>query len=279
MIDDSEFPTEDAPSANLTPEEESPLDEPAVEVKDDGSVIDVLVCYTPAARGNLTAADMQAFVETAVESTNRVYANSGVRPRLRLVGAASEIFYDENGSIGSHSDWWDAVLDRLTATNDGFMDQAHSWRDEYGADEVVLLVRRGDYCGIANQMRTMSTAFKNRAFAVVSKGCAIDNFTFGHELGHNMGACHDRGASQQCRGVDDYSHGHIVPTKYRTVMAYRCVPADRPCPKTGNFSSPGVIVDGSATGVGAGQSNSADNARTLNNTAATVAKFRASKSP
>ena len=47
------------------------------------------------------------------------------------------------------------VVDRLTNTSDGYIDNVHTLRDTYKADEVVLLVANSDYCGLAWLMTTL----------------------------------------------------------------------------------------------------------------------------
>ena len=68
------------------------------ETSDDGSTIDVMVVYTPAARaaeGGTVA--MEALIDLAVEETNTAFANSLIYPRIRLVHAA-EVSYAETGA-------------------------------------------------------------------------------------------------------------------------------------------------------------------------------------
>ena len=84
----------------LTPPELEPLEPPvgafaaaAVAADppmagDDASTIDVLVLYTPGARASAGGSDaaVQARIALGVTETNTAYANSGITPRLRLVG-------------------------------------------------------------------------------------------------------------------------------------------------------------------------------------------------
>ena len=99
---------------------------------DDGSFIDVLVVYTPAAKSAAGGtSQILATINTAVAETNAGYANSGVVQRLRLA-AAVEVAYTENGDIG-------VDLDRITATSDGYIDNVHTLRNTYKADMVSLI--------------------------------------------------------------------------------------------------------------------------------------------
>ena len=66
---------------------------------DDGSVIDVLVVYTPEARdGAGGPAAMSALIQIAVDETNTAYANSLINPRLNLV-YEGEINYADSGNL------------------------------------------------------------------------------------------------------------------------------------------------------------------------------------
>lgn len=239
---------------------------------DDGPLA-VLVLYTDVARqaAGGTAA-MQAEVQLAVDTSNIVYANSGINMRMRLAHT-EEIAYDENGTFDDH-------LDRLTSTTDGIMDDAHFLRDQYGADTVVLMVQETDggvKCGLGWQMTTLSDGFKTRAFAIVNRGCASGNFSFAHEVGHNLGCDHDR-ANMGPAQLYTYAFGHQftgVPSgkPWRTVMAYNGSPSST---RVGYFSNPFVNYDGAPTGIAPGHTNESDNAFVISNTALTATNWRRS---
>ena len=75
------------------------------------------------------------------------------------------------------------------------MDEIHTLRNHYGADQVVLITADADSCGIAYVMQTVSTSFAPYAFSVVhddSSYACLSNSSFAHELGHNQGDAHDR---------------------------------------------------------------------------------------
>ncbi len=94
-LDHSQFPEDGC--FKEVPEGALDLAAEAVTQAEDGSLIDVLVVYTPAARaatGSTSA--MLSLINTAVAETNTGYANSGVIQRLRLA-AAVEVSYVESG--------------------------------------------------------------------------------------------------------------------------------------------------------------------------------------
>jgi peptidyl-Asp metalloendopeptidase len=125
------------------------------------------------------------------------------------------------------------------------------------------------FCGIGYQGAT-----KNRAFSVSNYKCATGYYSFGHEIGHNLNANHDRGTLNAC-GSPGYNYGYNNPkAAFRSIMAYDCkigqcdnMPKNG-CPRVQRFSSPNILYNGSAIG-----SATEDNARMINERLATVAAF------
>jgi hypothetical protein len=262
------FPPEAEPIPVTPPE--GAVDEGAGALADDGSIIDVLVVYTDDVLdyygGNTSL--VEAMIQLAVSESNTGYANSGVTQQLYLVHTAM-IPYDESSFN------WSLTLNRLRSHGDGYFDEVTQpgtgLRDTYCADEVVLIVTDTAYCGIAYLMNYVSSGFASSAFAVVSRTCATGYYSFAHELGHNMGAHHDR-ANASGQGAFDYSYGYQAPDEaFRTVMAYNCAGG---CPRVNYWSNPDVWYGGQPMGVVYTSPESADNHLTLNNTALTVANFR-----
>lgn len=238
---------------------------------DDGSVVDILVAYTPAAK---SAAGGQAGVEAqiilGVDTANQAYANSLINVRLRLVHTA-EVAYAEAGSLSID-------LGRLRSQSDGFMDTVHTLRNQYKADLVALVTENGDGCGIAYVMLGgPQPSFESSAFSVTTRSC-IPNLTLAHETGHNMGNAHDRANSSV--GAYPYSFGYQDPVGgFRTVMAYACSTGS--CPRVRHFSNPNVTYNGRPTGIAyeGNPTAAADNARSMNNVRTTVANWRVSGDP
>lgn len=232
---------------------------------DDGSLIDVMVVYTPSAR---TAAggtnSIRALANSAVASANTAYQNSNISTRLRLV-YLDEIDYAEGDSFSQD-------LSRLRSTTDGIMDEVHAIRNEVNADMVALINNNSGACGVAYLMTNLSNSFRTSAFSVTRHSCAVGNLTFAHELGHNMGSAHDRDNAGSA--LFSYSYGHrwtgTNGTLYRSVMAYS------PGSRRSQFSNPDVLFAGTPTGIPEGQTGAADNARSINEAAFTVANWRQS---
>jgi hypothetical protein len=233
----------------------------------DGVVQDVLVVYTTKSRERYGEAGIQSRIVNAIAAANQAYANSGLALTLNLV-AMAETAYAETGDMG-------VALTALRSTSDGLMDEVHGLRDQHGADLVALINEDSNYCGIGYVMTSVSTSFSPYAFSVTASNCLAGQ-TLAHEIGHNQGNMHDRANSSNA-GAYPYSYGHrrctTDGTGFRTVMSY-----SNNCNVTriNHFSNPGVTYNGYATGVSheLDAANSAENVRSMANTATTVASFR-----
>ena len=271
-IDQSSFP-EDAPPIPIETPDTSYITPFASQVDDSSiPIIDVMVVYTDdAARASPNIA---LEIQLAIDETNQSYINSNINQRLRLVHSA-EVPYTETGDMN-------ADLNCISSIIDGCLDEIHTWRDTYGADVVSLWVENGGpYCGMAWLMKLVSTYFQQWAFSVVTRSCATGIYAFGHELGHNMGAHHDRYVTTRLdpndQGVYPYSHGYInITGRWRTIMAYNteCSDYGFNCSRLPYWSNPDKLYGGVPMGIPEGQADAADNSKTLNNTAYTVANFR-----
>ena len=90
-----------------------------------------MIVWTPnaeAAAGGRAA--MESLALASVANANLVYANSGINAQLNLVYAAPVSFKETPTSISTD-------LSALRGTSDGFMDQVHTLRTQYGADVVT----------------------------------------------------------------------------------------------------------------------------------------------
>ncbi len=282
-IDQTAFPPELPPVA--APQSKEPAAAPSLLAGSDQPVIDLLVVYTPKARTKVGGTRrMNELVNLAVAETNLSYQNSQIDQRLNLVHYEEVDYVEET---------FPEALGHLTHTSDGVMDNVHALRQQYAADEVVLLIEDYTACGLSWLMTEVSTDFETYAFAVVNWQCATGNYSLGHELGHNMGAQHDWYQyllSYSTPPAFTYSHGFVNATAgWRTIMTYNRECADRglDCSRLPYWSNPDLTLNGESMGVPEGTSTScvigeydpncdADNRKTLNATASTVASFRGS---
>ncbi len=234
-----------------------------------GTIIDLMVIYTPKAKTNASGqTGIETKIANAVAMANQAYINSNIAMQLNVV-YTGEISYVETGNMSTS-------LTNLTSANDGKMDAVHTLRNQYGADQVVLITADTNYCGIAYVMQNVSTSFAPYAFSVVhddSTYACLSNSTLAHELGHNQGDLHDRASSSSSdHGAYDYSYGYRLCQTggFRTVMSYSCNGGTR----VNYFSNPNVTLsNGLVTGTA-----TENNALSMTNTKAIVTAFRATVS-
>jgi hypothetical protein len=241
---------------------------------DDGSVLDVMVLYTPSVRQAVGGtANTLNLIHLAVAETNQGYANSQVIQRLRLVHTYEVDYIEETGSAGFY-----AALSHVTGTSDKKMDEIHALRDQYGADLVSLWINNGVYCGLGYLMTSTAGDFSDHAFTICDYTCATGYYSFAHEMGHNQGCHHNREVNDGS-GVYSYSHGYQqtgANPPFRTIMAYNCSSG---CTRLNYWSNPEVSVAGFPTGIVSTAPNSADNHLSLNNTRNIAANWRQSVPP
>lgn len=255
---------EDLPISEGEIDPASAPSEPATsEAAAAGTVIDLMVLYTPKAKANASGqAGIEAKIANAVAKANQAYINSKIDMQLNVV-YTGEVSYTETGNMST-------TLTDLKGTGDGKMDAVHNLRNQYGADQVALVTADTNACGIAYVMNNPSSSFAPYAFSVVhddsTYACLSDN-TLAHELGHNQGDQHDR-ANSSNPGAYDYSYGYRLCQTggFRTIMSYSCTGGSR----VSYFSSPNVsLPSGQITGT-----STENNALSMNNTKAIVAAFR-----
>ena len=236
--------------------------------------IDVAVLYTPAAREAAGgAAGIEAEIDLWIAETNEAYAASGVQQRLALVGR-SEVAYTE--TYGSRD------VRRLADPSDGYLDEAHTLRDEAGADLVHLIVRSSDVCGVVAGIPSV--------FGLTKMECG--GLTFAHELGHNMGLRHDRFRVDVYEGrlSSHPAYGYVnravlegaapQSSRWTTIMSYavHCRLADVACSTLPRFSNPRQRHAGDVLGVpygtGSGLTGASDAAAVLEAMGPAVAAWR-----
>ena len=262
-IDQSKFP-DDEHAVPVPPKRAASKTVAAPDAQaDDGSIVDVMVIYSATARaaaGGTSA--MRAEIDLGIVETNQSYANSGIVHRVRLVHA-DEFAYKEIGDL-------DDALSCITATADGCLDGVHALRDLHAADLVSFWVEDGGAsCGLG--WSDLPQVSPEDGFSAVARECATGTYSFGHEMGHNMGAHHDVYVEPIAAG-NPYGHGYVnVAAGWRTVMAYNdaCKAVGKTCTRIQYWSNPALSYQGDALG-----NASADNHRILNASAHAVANFR-----
>jgi len=235
----------------------------------DPATVDVMIVFTPAARnwGNSNGGIFN-IIATSIVLGNTVLSNSNTLLTLRLVHNV-EVQYTEVGGNGSTD------LERLTFTNDGYMDNVHTLRNTYGADLVQLFTTMGGGIGwILNDTGGTPTY----AFSCVGVG-SVNAFSAIHEMGHNMGCHHHKQQNYQAGpGLYSYSAGWRWKGSnnqwYSSIMSYTAASyfPGNPVSSTrvAYFSNPSISFMGAATG----HTTNGDNTRTIRNTKHVVAAYR-----
>ncbi len=246
---------------------------------DDGSVIDLMVMYTPLAKHHEGGrAAIEALIDLFVTETNQALAKSGVIHRINLV-LRDEVDYIEKGG--------DFLTDiyRFQGDSDGYMDHVHELRDMYAADLVHLVVGRSGVGGRAYIAYDESVAFGLTA-------AYRKDLAFPHEIGHNMGLHHDRyevgvpltGSNYGYVNQQAFEPGAPESTRWRTIMAYpnQCSDVlDSWCAWLPYFSNPDKTYKGDPMGVPAdhpstGVDGPADAVGILNDRREIMANYRPS---
>ena len=148
---------------------------------------------------------------------------------------------------------WSMATDQL---------RIHKLRDRKGADVVVLIVDDASGCGLSTRV----AAEAGEAFAVVHHTCAALTYSIAHEIGHIIGARHDKALDPNTLPFP-YGHGYVNGNKWRDIMSYR--QSCSGCPRIPYWSNPTIKIRGEAGGA-----VDADNARVILEQAERVAKFR-----
>ena len=254
--------------------------------------IDVMVLYTPAAAGILSPWIMWSLIDMTLQNTEDSLNQSGIPVRLNLVDWGRVNHIESN--TGSEAN--DLGQDLTDLEGGVGFNSVRNRRACIKADVVALWIRGCQdcqYCGFStlndpiNLGSGANPGSEDTAFQVVRWDCALSDHSLAHELGHTMGARHDRGASDtNAIGLGGgYNFGHLNDqTSYTrldgsryyegTIMAERAF--DNSVERLDYWSNPNSphYSDGSMMGVAPPTDpNAADNRRALNANIPLVAKF------
>ena len=258
----------------------------------EGTLIDVLFVWTPAAREEAGGtAEIRTLIDLYVAEANQAYDDGGVSLALNLLHSQEVEYVESEYGLGSD-------LNRL-ANRDGYIDDVLDLGDRIGADLIQLVAGAGqDVCGIASTWglwltadgeRTVAPTERSR-FSVIRYDC--HDGALAHEFGHNMGLVHDRyvDADDQYK-AHPYAHGYVnqagfevVATgdqRWMTIMAYRnqCEDAGITCGRVLRFSNPEQTHFGDPLGISGDEETwsldgPVDASRALNDTRGLIAQHR-----
>ncbi len=231
--------------------------------KPKSGTIDILAAYTPGAvaqHGGVT--NVQNMINLAVAQANTAFKNSQINASLRLVHTV-QVQHSAN-----------SIIDDLISITSGTADEMKQLRElrvKHKAD-LVSIFTEGHGSSAIGVAWLGTGSMPQYGFSAVELW-ATPMMTFAHEIGHNLGCAHNVGD----KGIYKDSVGHrfsasttnsasakvLCETLYRSVMSYS------PGSRVLYFSNPSVKYNGTATGI----KDTADNARTINQTTATIVKY------
>ncbi|WP_269523210.1 zinc-dependent metalloprotease family protein [Coraliomargarita parva] len=243
---------------------------------DANVVFDLMMVYTPAALATKgTLANMEATLSVAVTLVNIVHENSETGVEYNLVHTAEIAFVETD----------DPKEDLKALTNaDGVMDEVHSWRNEYEADFVSLLIDTNEIGGTAWRPDTFGRPDLAFSLLRVQQCDSASTNTTAHELAHNLGVGHSRTQTQQSydgQGVMPFAAGwqwadagSPYSVGYCSVMTYENFDSDgtREYDRLPYFSDPYREYNG----VAMGEANQGNAVRTIREGRYYNAAFRGS---
>ncbi|QNP71372.1 hypothetical protein IAG44_19320 [Streptomyces roseirectus] len=235
------------------------------------SVVDTLVAYTPKAKAEAGGdAQIRAQAVKGVTLANEAFASSGIKVRLRLVFTTPVDVPPAYDTVSG------ASLAAFAKKNDGIADTLPALRDKYGADQVSVIAGGKAAGGIGYIPAPAGPSWSEWTYTVVAQS-AIASYSFGHEIGHNLGSNHDwtTDPAQPDNGASGY-----FPAKgeFSTLMAYEssCRTATKgTCGRVNRFSNSHQKYRGLTLGKPMTQTDSADSAAVLGASGKAVAAYRA----
>ncbi len=236
-------------------------------------VIDLLMLYSQGIAARYPGAAAETRINHLVALANQIHANSDVPMVLRLVGTDLTTYPDSNGPNG----------DALNAMRLAMLAQPsapefvglRARRDALGADLVSFLrphdIETRGNCGIAYLFTNMQELGVNIVSDGFDSWSLCDDAVFSHEVGHNLGAEHQIGATSQSPG---YGTAFVRFGQFHTVMGSFGSGIPQRYRRLDRFSNPSQLCGGRPCGI----AGVADNARRLRDNMAAVAAFRPSVS-
>lgn len=217
-------------------------------------IVDVMILYTKRVmtRYIRDPADLTALV---IEQANETFRNSGLENIKLRLAHQQMVDYDETG--GEHFNHLYRLVD-----GEGTFKAIHKLRNEKRADIVGMVIDDPSGCGLSTRVGADS----EEAYFVVHHSCAAITISIAHEIGHILGARHDRRVDANNTPFP-YGHGHVNGTKWRDIMSYQ--ESCEGCVRIPFWSNPRVKYQGEPTGTVA-----SDNARVILEQAERVSKFR-----
>eukprot|EP01036_Dinobryon_divergens_P035151 gene35151-45504_t len=222
---------------------------------DTDLILDICMLYTNEALADFSGSvsAITAAIYNGNDQANTILQNSAISLRYRIVCVkkVSDTFSENGEEIN-------VLLDQLSEPNDGYLDEAQTYRDTYGADFVGLVVSdvsARNHCAVAWGNTIFNDSF---SYAAYGSRCVSSGRVYGHEIGHSMLCDHDRITAPN-PDPDFIAYGNCWEdasktdcTCYKSIMVYECKTSQHHCTNCQNkpyMANPNVIDSGNPTGL------------------------------
>ena len=219
------------------------------------ATIRILIYYEAGFEAVSTVADY------LVELTNAAFEDSEVFARIEIV-ALKSVSFDSPALLRN-------VLNAMREGGSPFQGIEDDL-DNGNADMAVTLVESRDPEETAAGTAYLGGKFTTQRFSVTRYygSSSYTSYTFAHEIGHNLGAGHNR-ETYENNGQDrtstfSYAFGYLIENVQRTIMSYVSETYGNE-PRIPRFSHPAISYNGYPTGISTTRDDSAFVARALTN--------------
>lgn len=241
----------------------------------ESQIIDLMIVYESSVK-NLAGGtkNLKELIAKAIEDTNKCFSNSLIPLQVRLVHSM-EVFYE---LVDFNVDF-----NRLSSSDDGYLDYVYYFRKLYGADLVSMLSSVEDsWTGMGDIFcncwaNTASDEMNEFGFNInLWSDLGAPQYTLAHEIGHALGCWHNREAVVgSTEMLFPYAYGKrwfSGDQGIRTIMAYDDNVYNYPT-TIPYFSNPDVSYLSNKTG----NINSEDNAQVIRRTSSFISSLRSTK--